>query len=464
HIEALTKQAASYIGGTAVIDDNLLNEVTGLVEWPTAITGSFDKQFLEVPSEALIASMQGHQKYFPVVNQAGELLPNFIAISNIASKQPEIVQAGNERVIRPRLTDAAFFWQQDKATPLVNRLEQLKNVIFQKKLGSLYDKSKRVAQLCGNITKQLGDEELQGIRAGQLAKCDLVTDMVGEFPELQGIMGQHYAKWDNETDRVATALQEQYMPRFAGDELPATTLGQALSIADKLDTLVGIFGIGQIPTGDKDPFGLRRAALSILRIIIECRLPLDLKQLLTETQAAYPDKVLAKDSKVFEFTMERLRHYYQEQNIPLDSIEAVLVCQPTAPLDFNKRIQGIKAFRELPEMASLASANKRIHNILKKAGQSFPPEPNPAYFKDKAERNLYDAMESVSKKIMPLLETGDYQAALQHLASLREVIDTFFDDVMVMVDDSKVRDNRLASLQKVRGLFLQVADISRLQV
>ncbi len=467
HIEALTKQAASYIGGTAVIDDNLLNEVTGLVEWPTAITGSFDKQFLEIPSEALIASMQGHQKYFPVVNQAGELLPNFIAISNINSKQPKIVQAGNERVIRPRLSDAAFFWKQDRTTPLINRLEQLKTVIFQHKLGSLYDKSKRVAQLCGNITKQLGATELQGIRAGQLAKCDLVTDMVGEFPELQGIMGQYYAQWDKETDNVAIALREQYMPRFAGDELPTTILGQALAIADKLDTLIGIFGIGQVPTGDKDPFGLRRAALSILRIMIECKLPLDLQQLLIEAQIAYPDKVLAKDSKVFtkvfDFMLERLRNYYQEQDIPLDSIDAILVCRPTSPLDFDNRIQAIKTFRDLPEMASLASANKRIHNILKKADQSFPDEPNPTYFKNKAERNLYDAMESVNEAIAPLLKIGDYQIALQHLASLREVIDTFFDDVMVMDENPIVRDNRLAFLQKIRQIFLQVADISKLQ-
>ena len=467
HIKVIAKQAADYIGGTVVIDEDLLNEVTGLVEWPTAITGSFDKQFLKIPAEALIASMQGHQKYFPVVNQAGELLPNFIAISNINSKQPDIVQAGNERVIRPRLSDAAFFWQQDRTTPLINRLEQLKTVIFQHKLGSLYDKSKRVAQSCGNITKQLGATELQGIRAGQLSKCDLVTDMVGEFPELQGIMGQYYAQWDKETDKVAIALREQYMPRFAGDELPTTILGQALAISDKLDTLIGIFGIGQVPTGDKDPFGLRRAALSILRIMIECKLPLDLQQLLIEAQIAYPNEALAKDSKVFtkvfDFMLERLRNYYQEQNISLDSIEAILVCRPTSPLDFDNRIQAIQTFRDLPEMASLASANKRIHNILKKAEQSFPDEPNPTYFKHKAERNLYDAMESVNEAILPLLKVGDYQNALQHLASLRKVIDTFFDDVMVMDENPIVRDNRLAFLQKIRQIFLQVADISKLQ-
>jgi glycyl-tRNA synthetase beta chain len=313
----------------------------------------------------------------------------------------------------------------------------------------------------------LGGEELQGIRAGQLAKCDLVTDMVGEFPELQGIMGQYYAKWDDETNQVAFALQEQYMPRFAGAELPMSTLGQALSIADKLDTLIGIFGIGQIPTGIKDPFGLRRAAVSVLRIMIECRLPLDLQQLLVATQIAYSDDVLTNDSKifskVFDFVMERLRNYYQEQGIPIDSIEAVFACRPTSPLDFDQRIKAIQAFRKLPEMANLASANKRIHNILKKADQSFSSEPNPTYFKDKAERNLYDAMDSVNTTITPLLKTGDYQTALQHLASLQKVIDAFFDDVMVMVDDPKVRNNRLAFLQKVRELFLQVADVSRLQ-
>lgn len=465
-VRMLLKNSAEEIDGEVVIDDALLNEVTSLVEWPVAITGQFEKKFLEVPSEALIATMKGHQKCFHLLNHQGQLLPRFITISNIESRQPEVVREGNERVIRPRLSDAAFFWEQDRKKSLESRLEQLKTVTFQNKLGHLYDKARRVAELSGTIAKQLEAEELQGIRAAQLSKCDLMTDMVGEFPELQGIMGEHYARWDQETEKVAIALREQYLPRFWGDRLPATTLGQALSIADKLDTLVGIFGIGKIPTGDKDPFGLRRAAISILRIIIECRLPLDIKQLLDNAQAAYPDDLLETQAstQVFEFILERLRGYYQEQGFNLDSIEAVLTCRPTSPLDANQRIRGIEVFRQLPEAMSLATANKRIHNILKKAEDSFSSEPNPTYFHHIAERQLYDEMVAVNDKIAPLLKQGDYQTALQHLANLREAVDNFFDHVLVMDEDRTVRINRLSFLQKVRDLFLQVADISRLQM
>lgn len=464
-VQLLVEQAAEEIGGQAVIDEALLDEVTSLVEWPVAVTGTFAEKFLEVPPEALIASMKGHQKYFHVVNSQGQLLPRFIAVSNIDSRQPELVQAGNERVLRPRLSDAAFFWNQDRAKSLESRLNQLKTVIFQNKLGNLYDKAKRVAHLSGILAKQLGADELQGIRAAQLAKCDLMTDMVGEFPELQGIMGEYYARHDQETDDVATALREQYLPRFWGDALPATVLGQALSIADKLDTLVGIFGIGQPPTGEKDPFGLRRATLGILRIMIECRLPIDIQQLLQEAQASYPTDLIQADShvQVFEFMLERLRGYYQDKGVNYDSVEAVLVCRPTSPLDADQRVRGIEAFRHLPEASSLASANKRIHNILKKAEESFPTEPDPSYFNHAAERKLYDQMEAVSEQITPRLEQGDYQTALQHLAGLREIIDNFFDHVMVMDEDPRIRTNRLAFLQKVRHLFLQVADISKLQ-
>jgi len=463
HIKVLVEDAAEEIGGEAIIKEDLLNEVTSLVEWPVAVTGTFDEKFLEVPPEALIATLKNHQKCFHVVNQEGKLLPRFITVSNIESRQPDVVRAGNERVIRPRLSDAAFFWKQDRKKSLESRLEQLKTVIFQKKLGSLYDKSQRIAKLSGIIAKQLGAEESQAIRAGQLSKCDLMTEMVGEFPELQGIMGEYYA--DNK--EIATALREQYMPRFWGDALPGSPLGQALAIADKLDTLVGIFGIGQAPTGDKDPFGLRRAAIGVLRIMIEqCPLPLDIYQLLEEAQAAYPDNLLNAQatSQVFDFTLERLRGYYQEQDINLDSIEAVLVCRPTSPLDADRRIRGIEAFRELPAAMSLASANKRIHNILKKAKESFPSEPDPSAFNQNAEKHLYDEMEAISEKMVPLLKQGDYQTALQHLASLRETVDNFFDEVLVMDEDRKVRTNRLAFLQKVRHLFLQVADISRLQI
>jgi glycyl-tRNA synthetase beta chain len=465
-VRLLVEQAAAEMEGQAVIDEALLNEVTSLVEWPVAITGSFDEKFLEVPPEALIASMKGHQKYFHVVDQDNQLLPRFIAISNIESHEPEVVQAGNERVLRPRLTDAAFFWEMDLKRSLSSRLDDLKTVIFQNKLGSLYDKSKRVASVSGKIAQQLGEEELQGIRAAQLSKCDLMTEMVSEFPELQGIMGEYYARHDKETSAVAKALREQYHPRFWGDTLPSTPLGQALSIADKLDTLVGIFGIGQTPTGDKDPFGLRRAAISLLRIMIECRLPLDIYDLLETAQAAYPENVLSTEActQVFDFILERLRSYYQDQGLHFDSIDAVLACRPTSPLDADHRIRGIEAFRKLPAAESLSSANKRIRNILRKAEESFPNEPDQTYFNDAAERRLYDEMETVNQDISPLLKQGDYQSALQHLAGLREAVDHFFDHVLVMDDDQKVRINRLAFLQKVRHLFLQVADISRLQI
>ena len=465
-IRSMVNQAAEEIGGEAVIDEDLLSEVTSLVEWPVAVAGTFDKKFLEVPKEALIASMKGHQKYFHLVNTEGELLPHFITISNIQSLQPDVVRAGNERVLRPRLSDAAFFWEQDRAKSLDSRLNQLKTVIFQNKLGSLYDKLKRVAKLSGDIAKQLGAEELQGIRAAQLSKCDLMTEMVGEFPELQGIMGEYYARHDQETDEVATALREQYMPRFSGDALPSTALGQALAIADKLDTLIGIFGIGQAPTGDKDPFGLRRAALGVLRIMIECGLPLDVQQLLDKAQAAYPDSILKAEisTQVFDFMLERLKAYYQSQGFNLDSIDAVLICRPTSPLKVAQRLHGIESFRNLPEAVSLASANKRIHNILKKAEESFPDEPDQTYFNHAAERRLYDEMEAVSEKIAPLLKQGEYQMALQHLATLRDAVDHFFDHVMVMDENPTVRINRLAFLQKVRLMFLQVADISVLQV
>ena len=464
-VRVLVEEKAEEIGGQAVIDEALLNEVTSLVEWPVVVAGSYDETFLEVPKEALIATMKEHQKFFHLVNSEGELLPRFIAISNIESVQPEVVQTGNERVLRPRLSDAAFFWKNDQAKSLESHLNQLKTVIFQNKLGSLYDKSKRVANLAGTIAKQLGVEELQGIRAAMLSKCDLMTEMVGEFPELKGIMGEYYACHDQEMDEVATALREQYQPRFWGDALPQTPLGQALAIADKLDTLIGIFGIGQIPSGDKDPFGLRRAALGVLRMTIECQLSLDVQALLEQAQAAYPDNLIKANTstQVFDFMSERLRGYYQEQGVPLDSIEAVLVCRPTSPLEVDQRLRGIEAFRHLPEAMSLASANKRIHNILKKAKESFPDEPNETYFNHSAERRLYDEMEVVNEKIAPLLQTGEYQIALQHLASLREAVDHFFDHAMVMDEDRTIRINRLAFVQKVRNLFLQVADISCLK-
>jgi glycyl-tRNA synthetase beta chain len=461
-IRQLVTEAANELEGEAVIDDDLLNEVTCLIEYPVVITGSFDEEFLDVPAEALIAAMKGHQKYFHIVDSKGKLLPKFIAISNLQSQQPEVIRAGNERVIRPRLSDAAFFWKQDCSHNLDTHIEALKTVIFQKQLGSLYDKTERVSQLAATVAKQVGADELQAVRAAMLSKCDLMTEMVGEFPELQGIMGEYYARHDKETTEVAAAIREQYMPRFAGDELPKTSLGQALSISDKLDTVVGIFGIGQPPTGDKDPFGLRRASLGILRIIIECELEIDLQKLLEQSQATFKDIYAQTSQHVFDFMLERLRAYYQEKGFDLETIEAVLTCRPTSPLDIDKRIRGIAAFRKLPEAESLASANKRIHNILKKAKEKYPNEPDQTYFTELEERHLYDELETVNEKINPLIKTGNYEEALKHLASLREATDKFFDNVMVMAEDQTVRINRLAFLQKIRNLFLQIADISRL--
>lgn len=463
-VKNMVQATAEEVDGQAVIDPDLLDEVTSLVEYPTPIIGSFDKKFLDVPQEALISAMQGHQKYFPVIDNTGKLMPYFITVSNIDSPQPELIRAGNERVIRPRFADAMFFWEQDKAQSLESRLESLKTVTFQHKLGSLYDKSKRVAKLAGEIAKQLGEEELQGIRAAQLSKCDLMTEMVGEFPELQGIMGEYYAKHDGETPQVATALREQYMPRFAGDLLPETVLGQAVGIADRLDTLVGIFGIGQPPTGDKDPFGLRRAALSILRICVELECPLNLSTLLQQAQANFDMLEANTHEQVFDFILERLRGYAQDKGIRYDSVDAVLTCRPQSPHDASLRMYSVEHFRELEAAASLASANKRIHNILKKSQDTLPQQTDPTYFDSPAERALYDKLAEVREAVTPLLAAGNYAQALENMASLRESVDKFFDDVMVMAEDATVRANRLAFLQSVRDLFLQIADISKLNI
>lgn len=467
-IRVLVEEAAEAMRATAVIDDGLLDEVTGLVEWPVAITGGFPEEFLKIPQEAVISAMKGHQKYFHLIDGEGHLLPNFITVSNIESKDPDVVRKGNERVILPRLTDAAFFWRQDCAQPLESRIDALKKVVFEQKLGSVFDKSKRVAKLAGNIAALLGDQETLGIRAGQLSKCDLLTHMVGEFPELQGIMGEYYAREDGESDGVAVALREQYMPRGGGAELPATPLGQALALADRLDTLVGIFAIGKSPSGDKDPFGLRRAAIGVLRICIEQELPLDLWELLEAGVAAYPVELIAGCEQdpatlVFDFILERMPKYCQEQGLPLDLIESVLCCRPTRPLDAALRLQGMMVFRDLPAAESLAAANKRIHNILKKNQETLPEQADPTYFLETAERALFDQLAEIRAEADPLIERGDYGAALEQLARLREPVDLFFDQVMVMAEDPAVRRNRLALLHSLRALFLRVADVSRLQ-
>jgi glycyl-tRNA synthetase beta chain len=471
-------EIAATVKGNAVIDDSLLDEVTSMVEWPVAVLGNFEERFLEVPSEALISAMKGHQKYFHIVDQAGKLMPHFITISNIESRDPAVVRAGNERVIRPRLSDAAFFWSQDCKQKLETHTESLKTVVFQKKLGTLFDKVERVSSLAGYIARQLNGDEQLAKRAAQLCKCDLMTNMVGEFPDLQGIMGRYYAVNDGEPGDVATAINEHYMPRFAGDALPSTISGQAVAIADKLDTLVGIFGIGQAPTGEKDPFALRRAALGVLRTIIECKLDINLAELLGVAATQYmnviwklPDKLTREDIvdpsqtavQVFEFMMGRLRIYYQDQGITPDVFDAVYAQGPTRPLDFDIRLHAVTSFRKLAEAESLAAANKRISNILKKTDAVIPERFNADLLQDDAEKTLASQLDGLEKQLKPMFDSREYEAAMKQLATLRDPVDKFFDDVMVMVDDDIIRNNRLALLSNMRSLFLQVADLSRLQ-
>jgi glycyl-tRNA synthetase beta chain len=468
-IRGQVDEAAAGLGGKAVIDADLLDEVTSMVEWPVAVAGSFEARFLDVPAEALISAMKGHQKYFHVVDSKGKLMPNFITVSNIDSKDLSAVCSGNERVIRPRLTDAEFFWNQDRKDKLADSREALKSVVFQQQLGTLFDKSERIAAVAGFIAEQLGAGKSDGVRAGQLAKCDLMSNMVGEFPELQGIMGRYYAAHDGEPNAVAVAMDEQYMPRFAGDELPLDAVGQALAIADKLDTLVGIFGIGQPPTGSKDPFALRRAALGVLRIIIERQLGLDLTAMIDESIAHYKlgghefsDHL---DGQVFDFMMERLRVYYQDIGVSVDVFEAVLAVQPTRPYDFDQRVRAVNAFRDLSEAEALAAANKRASNILRQARENGIKviKFDDALLHEEAERALVERIVAVGEAVKPALEKFDYTMALQEMAALRETVDTFFDEVMVMVEEEEVRMNRLALLNDLRNLFLQVADVSHLQ-
>lgn len=473
-VRAQVMEAAKGLGGQAVVDEDLLDEVTSMVEWPVAVAGEFEKRFLEVPAEALITTMKANQKYFHVLDKAGKLMPYFVTVSNIESKDVAKVREGNERVVRPRLADADFFWNQDRKQKLDAHLERLNDVVFQKKLGTLYDKSERVAALASHIAAALGGDKNHAERAAWLSKCDLMTEMVGEFPNLQGIMGRYYAHHDKEPEDVAQALDEQYMPRFAGDELPETTTGQALAIADKLDTVVGIFGIGQHPTGNKDPFALRRAALGLLRIVIENQLSLDLKELIHtasekfpkdiwSTNKGKPAKVDAVLQQVFEFMMDRLKAYYHDSGVAPDVFDAVLAVDPTQPYDFDRRVRAVTSFLELPEAESLAAANKRISNILKQAKVTEAPMWDADLIKEPQEEALADKIVDIGYKITPLLERLDYEGSMSTLARLREPVDAFFDHVMVMVDDEALRNNRLALLGQMRSMFLGIADLSRLQ-
>lgn len=464
-IRSQVETVAQAAGGVAVLDPALLDEVTALVEWPVALLGRFEARFLAVPQEALISTMKANQKYFHVVDGEGRLLPCFITVSNIESRDPAQVVAGNERVIRPRFTDAAFFWDQDRKQSLAARRDSLKSVIYQQKLGTQHEKSLRVATLATLIAAHIGADVAHVQRAAELAKCDLLSQMVGEFPELQGIMGRYLALHDGEHADVAQAIDEQYRPRFAGDAVPATSVGQALALADKLDTLAGIFAIGMKPSGDKDPYGLRRAALGALRIMIERQLPLDLEQLLQRAIATQP-AVKAGDalvSALFDYMMERLRAYYADGGIRADEFEAVLATRPRIPYDFEQRIRAVTAFRKLPEADSLTAANKRIRNILKQT--DVPPTDTIAAERllETPERQLHAALIAMSATVGPLLDRGDYRAALERLAGLRQPVDAFFDGVMVLVEDGGLRANRLALLNAVSRLFLRVADLSRLQ-
>lgn len=468
-IRGQIEEAAAKLKGRAVIDEDLLDEVTSMVEWPAAITGEFEKRFLDVPAEALISTMKGNQKYFHVVDGNGRLLPNFITISNIDSHDPAQVRAGNERVVRPRLSDAAFFWDQDRKAPLAQRMESLKIVVFQQKLGTQYDKSQRVAILAAAIAESVSGNVSYARQAAFLSKCDLMTAMVGEFPELQGIMGRYYARHDREPEDVAVALDEQYMPRFAGDAVPHSATGQALAIADRIDTLVGIFGIGQAPSGDKDPFALRRAALGVLRTIIENRLErVDLHTLLLRAVENFTSVLSAVEvaDEVYSFMMDRLRAYYHEAGVAPDVFESVLALRPGRPFDFDQRVRAVSAFRALPQAESLAAANKRIHNILKQAheaGLTVPHQIEPHLLREPAEKALAEQLAQVANAVQPALAKFDYTLALQQMAALREAVDAFFDKVMVMVDDVSLRHNRLALLYNLRALFLNIADVSRLQ-
>lgn len=461
-IKAQVIEQGKQLGGTAVIDKDLLDEVTALVEWPVALAGRFDEVFLEVPTEALISSMQDHQKYFPVKDRAGKLLPYFITVANIESRDVNQVRAGNERVIRPRLADAKFFWDQDLKINLAERAVQLKNMVFQKKLGTLFDKQQRLAKLATFISSQIDGNPVWAQRAAELCKCDLLSQMVYEFPDLQGIMGHYYARHDGEPEEAALAIEEHYWPAFAGDNLPASKTGQALALADRIDTLTGIFAIGQQPTGAKDPFGLRRAALGVVRILIEKNLDLDLEALLLQSVSNLDNSINIENivSDVFDYCMERLRAYYSEQGVAIDQFEAVMARRPTRPLDFHQRIEACKAFRTLPEAESLAAANKRIRNILRKAEEQVPDTYEPELLMEAPERKLANSLDQIRQQVTPLFDKGDYKTALQQLAALREPVDSFFDQVMVMADDQNLRINRLALLQSMNNLFLRVADFS----
>ncbi|AXW86509.1 glycine--tRNA ligase subunit beta [Lonsdalea britannica] len=459
------EQAAQKIGGKADLSESLLEEVASLVEWPVVLTATFEEKFLAVPAEALVYTMKGDQKYFPVYDDVGKLLPHFIFVANIESKDPQQIIAGNEKVVRPRLADAEFFFNTDRKKRLEDHLPRLETVLFQQQLGSLRDKTDRIQALAGWVAAQIGADVNHATRAGLLSKCDLMTNMVFEFTDTQGVMGMHYARHDGEDEDVAVALNEQYQPRFAGDDLPSSPVACALAIADKMDTLAGIFGIGQHPKGDKDPFALRRAALGALRIIVEKQLPLDLQTLTEEAVRLYGDKLTNANvvDDVIEFMLGRFRAWYQEEGHTVDTIQAVLARRPTRPADFDARVKAVSHFRTLEQAVALAAANKRVSNILAKSTESLNGSVQASLLKEKEEIQLATYVTALNSKLDPWFAEGRYQEALVELAQLREPVDNFFDKVMVNAEEQEVRINRLTLLNELRNLFLKVADISVLQ-
>ena len=450
--------------GTAIVPPSLLDEVTSLVEWPVPLVCSFEERFLDVPQEALITTMQDNQKYFCLLDIDGKLLPRFITVANIESKDPQQIISGNEKVVRPRLTDAEFFFKQDKKQTLESFNLRLQNVVFQAQLGSVYDKAERVSKLAAFIAPRIGGDAPRAARAGLLSKCDLATEMVGEFPEMQGIAGYYYALNDGEPEDVALALNEQYMPRGAGAELPSTLTGAAVAIADKLDTLVGIFGIGMLPTGSKDPYALRRAALGILRILIDKKLDLDLTEAVKFAVSAFGAKIKSAGlaDQVLEFIFDRLRARYEDEGVDVATYLSVRALNPTSALDFDQRVQAVQAFRQLPEAAALAAVNKRVSNLLSKVEGTVSTHVEARYFDNACEFSLFSAIQKADEAVQPMAAARQYNEALTRLASLREPVDAFFEAVMINAEDPSVRANRYALLARLRGLFLGVADISLL--
>jgi glycyl-tRNA synthetase beta chain len=464
-IRSEIESMAGQLGGRVHIDQDLLDEVTSLVEWPVAISGRFDQEFLQVPAEALVTTMQDNQKYFAIFGDDGQLLPHFITISNIESRDPSVVSRGNERVIRPRFADAKFFWEQDRRSSLSSRLQSLENVVFQHKLGSIGDKVMRVRMLAGYLAGVIGADVSQAERAAELCKCDLMTEMVGEFPKLQGIMGRYYARHDGETEAVADAIEQHYRPRYAGDALPDGPAGQIVALADRIDTLVGIFAIGQKPTGVKDPFGLRRAALGVIRILVEKGLDVDIVACCHKAADGLADKLDARDAvdQVVVYIHDRLKAYYHDQKLRYDVVDAVLETRPPVLTDLHRRVVAVDQFLQQDAALALAAANKRISNILRKQEEEVGTAVDSALLHEAAEQALHAQLGQASADADVHLEARDYQAYLNQLAGLRPAVDRFFDEVMVMDEDMVLRNNRLALLHTLAQRFLKVADFSRIQ-